>query len=120
MSLLISFVPPDGPFSNGQPGPGFRATGVSIHQNRGGRHTALILWRNPQQTLWRYPRFSADAFALGGGGLIFVNHNAENTMRQDEAKFHVGQVVTHLKFGYRGVVFDVDPAYAGSDGNTFG
>jgi len=29
-------------------------------------------------------------------------------------------VVTHLKFGYRGVVFDVDPAYAGRDGNTFG
>jgi heat shock protein HspQ len=36
-------------------------------------------------------------------------------MRQGEAKFHVGQVVTHLKFGYRGVVFDVDPAYAGSE-----
>ena len=36
-------------------------------------------------------------------------------MRTDEAKFHVGQVITHLKFGYRGVVFDVDAAYAGSE-----
>jgi heat shock protein HspQ len=33
----------------------------------------------------------------------------------DEAVFHVGQLITHLKFGYRGVVFDVDAVYSGDD-----
>lgn len=28
-----------------------------------------------------------------------------------EAKFHVGQLVLHLRFGYRGVIFDVDPVF---------
>jgi len=28
-----------------------------------------------------------------------------------EAKFHVGQLVHHLRFGYRGVIFDVDPVF---------
>lgn len=36
-------------------------------------------------------------------------------MRNEEAKFHVGQLITHLKFGYRGVVFDVDPIFSGSE-----
>ena len=27
-------------------------------------------------------------------------------------KFHVGQIVDHLRFGYRGVVFEVDPEFA--------
>lgn len=36
-------------------------------------------------------------------------------MRKSAAKFHVGQVVTHLKFGYRGVVFDVDPVFSNSE-----
>ncbi len=30
------------------------------------------------------------------------------------AKFHVGQLVHHRLFGYRGVVFDVDPHFLGS------
>ena len=25
--------------------------------------------------------------------------------------FHIGQIVTHRRFGYRGVVFDVDPRF---------
>ena len=29
--------------------------------------------------------------------------------------FHIGQVVTHRRFGYRGVVYDVDPSFALSD-----
>ena len=32
-----------------------------------------------------------------------------------EADFHVGQLVHHKLFGYRGVVIDVDPYFNGSD-----
>ena len=32
-----------------------------------------------------------------------------------EARFYIGQVVRHRMFDYRGVIFDVDPAYSGSD-----
>lgn len=31
------------------------------------------------------------------------------------AKFHIGQVVRHRLFPFRGVVFDVDPEYSNSD-----
>ena len=31
-----------------------------------------------------------------------------------EAQFFIGQLITHQKFGYRGVIFDVDPIYSGS------
>ena len=37
-------------------------------------------------------------------------------MTVSAAKFEVGQVVHHLKFGYRGVVFDVDPCFQGTEG----
>ena len=33
----------------------------------------------------------------------------------DEAKFHIGQVVHHLKFNYRGVILDVDADFQGTD-----
>ena len=36
-------------------------------------------------------------------------------MTVSAAKFEVGQIVHHLKFGYRGVVFDVDPYFQGTD-----
>ena len=36
-------------------------------------------------------------------------------MDQNAAKFHVGQRVIHLKFNYRGVIFDVDPEFAGTE-----
>lgn len=36
-------------------------------------------------------------------------------MSQHEAQFHVGQVITHLRWGYRGVIYDVDPVFAASD-----
>lgn len=32
-----------------------------------------------------------------------------------EAQFYVGQLISHQKFGYRGVVFDVDPVFSGSE-----
>ena len=32
-----------------------------------------------------------------------------------EAKFHIGQVVHHLKFNYRGVILDVDADFQGTD-----
>ena len=32
-----------------------------------------------------------------------------------QAKFHVGQLVEHLLFGYRGVVVDVDAEFEGSE-----
>jgi heat shock protein HspQ len=31
------------------------------------------------------------------------------------AKFEVGQVIRHRKFDYRGVVYDIDPCFQGSD-----
>lgn len=36
-------------------------------------------------------------------------------MTRESAAFGVGQLVRHLRFGYRGVVFDVDPTFQGSD-----
>jgi heat shock protein HspQ len=36
-------------------------------------------------------------------------------MRTSEAKFAVGQLIRHLLFGYRGVIFDVDPEFSGSE-----
>jgi heat shock protein HspQ len=32
-----------------------------------------------------------------------------------EAKFHIGQLVHHRLFDYRGVIVDVDPAFQGSE-----
>ena len=34
---------------------------------------------------------------------------------QHSAKFFVGQLVHHKRFGYRGVVFDVDATFQGTD-----
>ena len=36
-------------------------------------------------------------------------------MPLSQAKFAVGQVVHHRLFDYRGVIFDVDPVFSGSD-----
>lgn len=36
-------------------------------------------------------------------------------MVHGEALFHVGQIVCHLKGGYRGIVFDVDPVFSETD-----
>lgn len=36
-------------------------------------------------------------------------------MTPEHAQFAVGDVVHHMKFGYRGVVVDVDPAFQGSE-----
>jgi len=32
-----------------------------------------------------------------------------------DPKFHIGQVIHHRRFDYRGVVVDVDPEYQGSE-----
>jgi heat shock protein HspQ len=34
---------------------------------------------------------------------------------EHSAKFFVGQIVHHVKFGYRGAIFDVDATFQGSD-----
>ena len=31
------------------------------------------------------------------------------------AKFHIGQVVRHLRFDYVGVIFDIDPVFSGTE-----
>ena len=36
-------------------------------------------------------------------------------MDTPRARFHVGQPVHHRLFSYRGVIFDVDPVFQGSD-----
>ena len=32
-----------------------------------------------------------------------------------EAKFSLGQIIHHRKFDYRGVIFDIDPVFNGSE-----
>ena len=36
-------------------------------------------------------------------------------MQLKQAKFHIGQVVKHRIFPFRGVIFDVDPVYANTE-----
>lgn len=36
-------------------------------------------------------------------------------MTVNSAKFEVGQVVQHIKFGYRGVILDADAGFQGTD-----
>jgi heat shock protein HspQ len=36
-------------------------------------------------------------------------------MLQPKARFAVGQLIRHKLFGYRGVIFDVDPQFRASD-----
>lgn len=36
-------------------------------------------------------------------------------MTEEAARFGVGQLIHHRLFGYRGVVFDVDPRFEGSE-----
>ena len=36
-------------------------------------------------------------------------------MSDREAKFGIGQVVSHLRFEYRGVIIDVDASYGGTE-----
>ena len=33
----------------------------------------------------------------------------------DQSKFHIGEIIQHLKFGYRGVICEVDLNFAGSE-----
>lgn len=37
------------------------------------------------------------------------------TRAPSAARFSIGQLVWHVRFQYRGVVFDVDPVFSGSD-----
>ncbi len=32
-----------------------------------------------------------------------------------QAKFNIGQIIHHRRFDYRGVIFDVDPVFSGTD-----
>ncbi|MDJ0684545.1 MAG: heat shock protein HspQ [Alphaproteobacteria bacterium] len=34
---------------------------------------------------------------------------------ENEAKFPIGKVVRHKRFGFRGVIFDVDPEFANTE-----
>ena len=36
-------------------------------------------------------------------------------MQQQLALFHLGQLITHLKAGYRGVIYDIDPVFSGTE-----
>ena len=36
-------------------------------------------------------------------------------MNKGQAKYHLGQVVRHRRFPFRGVVFDVDPKFSNTD-----
>ena len=36
-------------------------------------------------------------------------------MAEHHARFAIGELVEHNRFGYRGVVFDFDPFFSGSD-----
>ena len=39
----------------------------------------------------------------------------ELSMSRSSARFHIGQVIHHRLFDYRGVVVDVDPVFSGSE-----
>jgi len=39
----------------------------------------------------------------------------ERDARSSRARFAVGELVHHRRFDYRGVVFDVDPVFSGTD-----
>ena len=36
-------------------------------------------------------------------------------MTVDKIKFHLGQIIEHKNFGYRGVIYDVDAEFSGTD-----
>ena len=36
-------------------------------------------------------------------------------MIEHEVKFHIGQIIEHNKFGYRGVIYDVDAQFSGTN-----
>lgn len=36
-------------------------------------------------------------------------------MEERKARFGIGQVIHHRKFGYRGVIVDVDPEFSGTE-----
>ena len=36
-------------------------------------------------------------------------------MRERQAKFHIGQIVRHRVYPFRGVIFDVDPEFANTE-----
>jgi heat shock protein HspQ len=36
-------------------------------------------------------------------------------MADINAKFAIGQIISHRLFGYRGVIFDVDPVFSGTE-----
>jgi heat shock protein HspQ len=36
-------------------------------------------------------------------------------MSEGEAKFKVGQLIQHRRFGYRGAIYDVDPTFQGTE-----
>ena len=37
------------------------------------------------------------------------------TTKSNQAKFHIGQVVRHRVFPFRGVIFDIDPVFANTE-----
>jgi heat shock protein HspQ len=42
-------------------------------------------------------------------------NNEQANVMHNEAKFDLGQLVTHKLFDYRGVVVDIDPVFLGTD-----
>ncbi|MBS28956.1 MAG: DNA-binding protein [Alphaproteobacteria bacterium] len=36
-------------------------------------------------------------------------------MSESDTRFHIGQIVRHQLFGYRGAVFNVDPVFQGTE-----
>ena len=36
-------------------------------------------------------------------------------MQTQQIKFHIGQIMRHKNFGYRGVIYDVDALYSGTE-----
>ncbi len=44
-----------------------------------------------------------------------VNNRQDRIVTHAEAKFGLGQLVTHKLFDYRGVIVDIDPVFLGSD-----
>jgi heat shock protein HspQ len=61
---------------------------------------------------------TANRIQFAGNALDFATSGAGfyiDAMKARQAKFGIGQVVRHRVFPFRGIIFDVDPAFANTE-----
>jgi heat shock protein HspQ len=53
--------------------------------------------------------------ANSADALVATAHAKSNMTTVKHAKFHIGQVVQHRLFPFRGLIFDIDPEFANTE-----